>query len=294
MTAPRWSAMLTPEEQAGVRALIDVATAVDGFAPVGEQVVRELAATRTEHLVVTDVTGMIEGYLNLAPDGTAELVVRPSARRRGVGTALARAAGERRESPVQFWAHGTLPAAKALAAKLGLRPVRELIQMRRPLREAPQSVVPQGVSIRTYGGAADHPELLRVNNAAFAWHPEQGGWSDGDIQDRLAESWFDPGGLFLAFDDSTQDLLGFHWTKVHGSGSGEGLGEVYVLGVDPAAQGRGLGSVLTAVGLQHLLARLGSGATVMLYVESDNTAAKKTYEALGFGVSSVDTLYASP
>jgi mycothiol synthase len=29
----------------------------------------------------------------------------------------------------------------------------------------------------------------------------------------------------------------------------------------------------------------------MLYVESDNTAAVKTYERLGFAVSSVDTAY---
>jgi mycothiol synthase len=63
--------------------------------------------------------------------------------------------------------------------------------------------------------------------------------------------------------------------------------------VDPAAQGRGLGRVLTAVGLDHLRQRLGSEdqATVILYAESDNVAAIKTYESLGFRRSSVDTAY---
>ena len=92
--------------------------------------------------------------------------------------------------------------------------------------------------ITTYAGPADDAELVRVNNAAFAWHPEQGGWTDADIAERRGESWFDPGGLFMAVDEQSGKLLGFHWTKVHNAD----LGEVYVVGVDPAAQGRGLGA----------------------------------------------------
>jgi mycothiol synthase len=152
--------------------------------------------------------------------------------------------------------------------------------------------VPDGVRIRTYAGTADDAELLRVNNAAFATHPEQGGWSAADLDERRSESWFDPEGLFLAFDEQTDALRGFHWTKVHSDQTG--LGEVYVVGVDPAAQGSGLGGLLTAVGVAHLARRLGGTAepTVMLYVESDNTAALKTYQRLGFTQFSVDTAYA--
>ena len=106
------------------------------------------------------------------------------------------------------------------------------------------------------------------------------------------EPWFDPDGLFLAFDDSSGELLGFHWTKVHAEHPG--LGEVYVVGVDPAAQGRGLGRALTLVGLAHLARRLGShdDPAVMLYVEADNAAAVNTYQRLGFAVTNVDTAYA--
>jgi mycothiol synthase len=145
------------------------------------------------------------------------------------------------------------------------------------------------VRIETYSGPADDAELLRVNAAAFAWHPEQGGWTEADITERRGESWFDPAGVFMAVDERTGKLLGFHWTKVH---SGD-LGEVYVLGVDPAAQGRGLGATLTLIGLHHLAERLSGSAqpTVLLYVEGDNSAAVKTYRRLGFEVFSVDAAY---
>jgi mycothiol synthase len=94
----------------------------------------------------------------------------------------------------------------------------------------------------------------------------------------------------MAVDEQTDKLLGFHWTKVHTAD----LGEVYVVGVDPAAQGRGLGGTLTLVGLHHLADRLSESEqpVVMLYVEADNSAAVKTYQRLGFDVASVDAAYA--
>ena len=281
-----------------MRELITAASDLDKVAPVGEQVLRELAHQRTDHLLAVDER--VVGYLNLAtgPEdgaGMAELVVHPEARRRGIGTELIRAALSKTDGRNQFWAHGTLEAARATASSLGLEPVRELVQMRRKLHDlndAAEPSVPDGVRIRTYAGTADDAELLRVNNAAFATHPEQGGWTVADLDERRSESWFDPEGLFLAFDEQTDALRGFHWTKVHSDQTG--LGEVYVVGVDPAAQGSGLGGLLTAVGVAHLARRLGGTAepTVMLYVESDNTAALKTYQRLGFAQFSVDTAYA--
>lgn len=303
MTAAHWCAALSAAEQDGVGALVSAARRADGVVPLGEQVLRELAGDRTRHLLAVDRDGAPVGYLNLAPGpaGTgavAELAVHPRARRQGIGTALIRAAIERTGGRVRFWAHGTQPAARAIAGTLGLKAVRELIQMRRPVQdvpespespESPETIVPEGITIRTYSGPIDNAELLRVNNAAFDWHPEQGGWTDAVLAERVGAPWFEPEGLFLAFDENTGGLVGFHWTKVHAPR----LGEVYILGVDPAAHGRGLGRILTVAGLRYLARRLGGGeAEVMLYVEADNTAALDIYRGLGFRPASVDTAYA--
>lgn len=301
MTSPEWRAELGTDEQQQVRELVSAASEFDGIAPVGEQVLRELAHRRTEHLLVTGAhpsgDERVIGYLNLAAgqddeSGMAELVVHPQARRHGAGTAMIRAALSKTNEQNHFWAHGTLESARATAAALGLVPVRELVQMRRSLHGITEPPVPDGVRVRTYAGAADDAELLRVNNAAFAAHPEQGGWTATDLAERRSEPWFDPAGLFLAVDENTGVLLGFHWTKVHADEAG--LGEVYVVGIDPSAQGRGLGGLLTAVGVAFLARRLSAAThpTVLLYVESDNTAALRTYRRLGFTQHSVDTAYA--
>jgi mycothiol synthase len=286
-----WRTGLSDTERRRVAAVFDAATVVDGTAPVGDQVLRDLQHDRTRHLVA-ELDGEIVGYLDLVPatddaPAMAEVAVDPSARRRGIGSELIRTGLAEAGPGARVWAHGNLEPARATAAALGLLPARELLQMRRPLGDLPALVPRDDVRLRTYAGPGDDAELLRVNNAAFSWHPEQGGWTEADIAERRGEPWFDPDGLFLAFDGGGQ-LLGFHWTKIHGPR----LGEVYVVGVDPDSQGRGLGATLTLVGLHHLAERLGTdGAEVTLYVEADNSAAVKTYERLGFVVFARDVAY---
>jgi mycothiol synthase len=292
--AIHWHAGLSDEDQRRVRSLIAAAKEADGVSPLGDQVLRELPHDRTRHLLAVDggFSSEVIGYLNLtAEPAMAELVVHPDARRRGIGSAMARTGLSEAGDGARIWAHGNLEPARATAAALDLVVVRELLQMRRPLTDLPPVTVPEGVRITTYSGPADDAELLRVNNAAFAWHPEQSGWTEADIGERRREPWFDPAGLFMAVDVHTDKLLGFHWTKVHN----ENLGEVYIVGVDPAAQGRGLGATLTLTGLYHLAERLAESElpTVMLYVEADNSAAVKTYQRLGFDVFTVDAAYAA-
>lgn len=294
-TSVCWRERLTDFERHQICDIIAAAGLIDGVAPVGDQVLRELDQDRTRHLMAVE-GGDVRGYLNLAApaDGTpamAELVVHPSARRRGVGTVMIGTALREAGPGARIWAHGNLEPARATASALGLEVVRELLQMKRPLAGLPPTPVVKGVRMATYSGRNDDAELLRVNTAAFSWHPEQGVWTEADLVERCSEPWFDPAGLFLAYDDRTGALLGFHWTKEHSAT----LGEVYVVGVDPAAQGRGLGAALTMVGLEHLAARLsgaGRDAAVMLYVEADNAAAVRTYRRLGFEVFNIDAAYA--
>ncbi|HEU4347419.1 MAG TPA: mycothiol synthase, partial [Actinoplanes sp.] len=206
-------------------------------------------------------------------------VVHPDHRRQGHGTALLRAAG-----PHRFWAHGDSPAARAFAGKNGYRRVRVLWQMRRSLAgDLPRIPLPEGVTLRHFRSGHDEQAWLAVNSRAFAGHPEQGRWTEQDLAMREAEPWFDPAGFLLAVDVAGT-LLGFHWTKIQ-----DGIGEIYVLGVDPDGHRKGLGSALSMAGLEYLKDR--GLTTAMLYVDESNTAAVALYRRLGFTVYSTDVMY---
>ncbi|MEU9855839.1 mycothiol synthase [Streptomyces sp. NPDC047974] len=286
---------LTPEQVQEVMDLLAAADRADGVHAVSEQGRLYLRHGRREgvrHFLLT-VGSHLYGYAQLeetdpveAP--AAELLVHPDQRGRGhgraLGTALLAATGKR----LRVWAHGGKPSARHLAQVLGLTLFRELRQLRRPLTplDIPEPALPEGVTIRTFVPGQDDAAWLAVNAAAFAHHPEQGSLTQRDLDDRIAEPWFDPKGFFLAERD--EELVGFHWTKVHAE---ERLGEVYVVGILPGAQGGGLGKALTATGLRHLAAQ--GLPTAMLYVDADNTAAVRVYEGLGFRTHEVDLMYRS-
>ncbi|MYV66700.1 mycothiol synthase [Streptomyces sp. SID2131] len=284
---------LTPEQVRDVSELLEAAERADGMHAVSEQGRLYLRNGRREgvrHFLLT-VGPRLYGYAQLeetdpieAP--AAELVVHPDRRGRGhgraLGTALLDASGKR----LRVWAHGGKPAARHLAQVLGLTLFRELRQLRRSLvpLDLPEPVLPEGVTVRTFVPGQDDAAWLAVNAAAFAHHPEQGSLTQRDLDDRIAEPWFDPKGFFLAEEGGR--LVGFHWTKTHAE---EQLGEVYVVGILPEAQGGGLGKALTAIGLRHLAAQ--GLPTAMLYVDGDNSAAVRVYEGLGFATHEVDLMY---
>jgi mycothiol synthase len=278
---------LVDEDLAAVTALAAAAHEADGIGPLSEQgMLRLPAGAPTRHLIASD-DGRIVGYAQLDSDsGAAELAVHPGHRRRGVGRRLvARLLAEAGESELKIWAHGDLPAAKALAASAALERVRSLWQMGRLLTDdLPQPTIPGGVVVDTFVPGVDDERWVALNARAFADHPEQGAWTLADLHDRMREPWFDPGGFFVARRGPS--MVGFHWTKVHD----ETTGEVYVVGIDPAEQGQGLGKALTLVGLQHLQ-RIGL-PRVILYVDESNRSAVRLYQGLGFERVRLDVMYA--
>ncbi len=333
-----------------VIALSEAAAAVDHVTPLSEQVLlaaRDGSSPGSAHFLAQDGTHL-SGYAHLArgPAGeasTAEVVVDPADRRRGVGTALIRALeavleAARDDHPeaafilevatarpdaatLQIWSHGHLDGARTLAARDGYSAVRELWAMGRSLRSdvdpqpadldslpahadldslparadpLPEVRLPEGFRSRPFVVGQDEDAWLGVNARAFADHAEQGLMTRHDLDLRIAEPWFDATGFILIEDTrgAAPTLAASHWTKVVPAAEpavSPTQGEVYVVGVDPAYQGLGLGRAVTVLGLAHLRER---GLTqAMLYVDADNTAAVATYSRLGFTPFGVDVMY---
>ncbi len=264
--------------------LLAAAEAADGVHAISEAAMLRLRPGNSSsptgvHLLAHDANGTLVGYAGLDERSvrrTAEFAVHPLHRRRGVGGALLAALLDRVGGPLWVWAHGEHPAALRLVQRAGLVSRRALLQLRRGLTDPiPSRPLPDGVALRAFVPGQDEDAVVRVNKHAFAWHPEQSRLDTGELAVLETQPWFDPEGFLLAVDPADR-LLGFHWTKVHP----DGLGEVYVLAVDPDAQGTGLGSALTVAGLVHLRER--GAPEAMLYVDSDNAAALRTYQKLGF------------
>lgn len=327
-------------ERAAVRDLVAAARAVDGGEPLSEDARLVVDGARpdasTHHLLVGAAAESgsdggeadpLAGYAQVrvpvggGPRGrdevTVELLVAPSARRSGVGTALASAVADvvadagtatagtatagtaGQHGTVTAWSHGDHPGAAALARRHGLARERELWRMERPLHGQdglPPLDLPEGVALRAFEPGRDEAGWLALNAAAFADHPEQGAWGAGDLAARTGAPWFDPADLLLLVDAAAPDrLLASHWTKLENAGGapeGPGTtGEVYVVAVAPGEQGRGLGGAVVLAGLHHL-ARRGA-RRVELYVGGGDAdaRARRVYERLGFARASTDVAY---
>jgi mycothiol synthase len=291
---------LDADEVRAVLRLVDDVTDTDGTRPLSEHVMLHLRyggdSPASNYLAWSG--DELAGYAHLDTTDTvegasAEVAVGPRHRGMGIGKSLVEALlGETGDgSRVRLWAHGQSSGAVELARSMGFRRERVLWQMRRSLyAPVPAPQWPDDVNVRTFVVGQDEEPWLEVNNRAFAAHPDQGTWTLDDLRMRECEPWFDPSGFFLAETDGR--LVGFHWTKVHAEDASTGgkVGEVYVLGVDPSAQGLRLGTALLDAGLRHL--RDTGLQTVLLYVEESNGPAIHLYARAGFTIFASDIQYA--
>lgn len=195
----------------------------------------------------------------------------------------------------QRWTSPWSPAVDAELAADGFERVRLLHQMRRdlPLPDELRAAT-RDIDVSGYV-ESDEAGLLRVNNRAFAWHPDQGGWDPARLRRRMQEPWFRAEDLLVHHTDGEVD--GFCWTKVHAAVPADGpdgprpaAGEIFVIAADPDTHRTGLGRALTVAGLDHLAAQ--GLRLALLYVEADNESAIALYERLGFRVHHSDAGYA--
>lgn len=302
--------------------LLSAASEADGVRPLSEHVwlhVIHGGDEEAKHVLARRPSGDLVGYAHLdmtdeVEGPSAELVVHPNYRQRGVGRELVTSLLGTARGRLRLWAHGEHIAATKLARALNFERHRTLWQMRRSLHASlPEARFPTGIDIATFEVGVDEQPVLELNERAFAHLPDQGSWTLEDLQRREKEAWFDPDGFLLAWDEN-RTLAGFHWTKVHGAhrhvvhehrahhhqrahGLGSAshthaaIGEVYVLAVNPTWQGTGLGRALTLAGLDHLR-RMGLDQ-VMLFVDASNLAAIRLYESLGFVRWDTDVMYRS-
>ena len=293
---------LDPKLQSEVLELIANASDVDGIPPVAEHVLLHLrhGGDKSDSHFIAFHEDQVAGYAHLdltdqVEGPSAELVIAPKFRNKGIASELLKALTE--IPRLRLWSHGDLPGAKNLALANGFTRVRTVIQMRRSLTDSIPEIDPK-INIRSFLPGIDNQAWLELNNRSFTSHPEQSNWSERDLEIRTKESWFDPTGFLIAEID--KKLAGFCWTKVHGGHTHkhsneeaehdhDPIGEIYIMGVDPIQQGKGIGRAVTIAGLKFL--RYQGIFSAMLYVDEQNSPAIKLYQSLGFKEWGRDVLY---
>ena len=282
-----------------IDALIQEVTAIDGVPPVGEHKYLKIhnGADSARAILAWDGDRLV-GYAQLLLAeklATAEVVVCPTSRRRGIGRqlldtveALARKAGA---SELKLWAYGALPASEAIAHSRSIALSRSLLQLERSLDDLPSTTLPTGYAIRTFDVRRDKAAWLALHNAVFADHPENGTWSSDDLEMRLRQPWFDAGDFLIA--EREGEMVGFNWLKrVPEAPPERPEGEIYIIGVSYSERGRGLGRALALLGLHHLRAEGMKSCT--LFVEADNASALALYRSLGFSTRHTHRCYSVP
>jgi mycothiol synthase len=223
--------------------------------------------------------GEIVGYALIRSPGTMA-VVAPDHEGEGIGAQLLawaeRRARERGDRRHRQWIAGGDERARALLLGAGYQPERSYWRMFRPLDgplDAPSP--PAGITLRPLDVDADAVRVHALNEVSFATNPDYRPETLAEFgEEHLRAHDLAPELSCLATDG--QALVGFLLAR---RWSGEGVGYVDLLGVDPAYRARGLATVL----LLTAFARFAADGLreAQLGVASDNPRALRLYERCG-------------
>ncbi len=250
-------------------------------------------------LFVVETNGSLVGYMDMVPElGIGRVILdvwlSPEHRRKGLAVKLLnyamRHAGELGAGIVQVNVMEGNTAARTALSRLGFRCVRQFLEFKLDMAALCQTEAEQADRECCHLGCGEEDTLARIQNRCFAgsW-----GYNPNTVETvtyRTSLSDCSPEDVLLIGEGD--EVAGYCWTTVTGGGGaagGEREGRIYMLGVAPDYEGRGIGKRLLLAGLAHL-SRKGirlAGVTA----DSENQAACALYRSVGFEVRAKSLWY---
>ena len=238
-------------------------------------------------LFLAEEEGMLVGYVNiLGSVETGRFIfegrVRPSHRRRGIGTMLLKKAMTYSQAlgarVVQIPVLDEMTGGRRLAEKEGFSVVRTYWGMELE-GEIPKARFPHPFRCRHFM-PGDEETLADIHNRVFGASWGFRPYSVADVSYRVQMSCCRPEGIFLATHGDA--VVGYCWTRIEEEYAPQEAvsGTVWLLGVDSDYRRSGLGRALLTTAVNYLR---GLGiTTVGLTIDSRNHPAIAMCEGLGF------------
>jgi len=248
-------------------------------------------------LFIVETAGNIVGYMDVAPEvriGRVILnsLIHPDHRRRGLASKLLGHAIYRAQELGVRVAHVNIPQdniiAKSVLTKLSFRFIREFLELRLDIsrvrwKESGQSAIKYRNLRR-----GEESKLAQLQNRSFTgtW-----GYNPNTVEEIIYNtnlSGSSPEDVVLACEGDK--VIGYCWTRITcGAVTDRRKGQIFMLGVDPDYQGRGIGKRVLLAGLSHL--RSKGLRVVELSVDGENRVALALYRSIGFEIRASSLWY---
>jgi mycothiol synthase len=244
------------------------------------------------NLFLAEVMGDIIGYVDVMPElGIGRVVlsclIHPDYRKEVYIKRLIEHGFIRAKELGVKRVHVVIPqesmAAKRLFSIMGFRFVRRFLELTLDLYESQLPDIGQNDILFRYLRCGEEEKLMHLQNRSFVntW-----GYNPNTLDEiiyRTSLQSCSPEDVILACE--ADSLIGYCWTRrIFGENEikSRDKGRIYMLGVDPQYQWRGIGKQVLLTGLSHLKSK--GVKSVELSVDSENKAACSLYRSAGFEI----------
>jgi len=250
-----------------------------------------------QDLFTVETAGNIIGYMDITPEPNIRRVIldcfiHPNHRGLGLASKLLDCAMHRAKELEAKVIHVNAPqdnvVARIVLPKLGFRFVRRFLQLRLDIAKVSCRDINQAGLGFCHLQRGEEEKLTEIQNRSFAgtW-----GYNPNTVEEilyRINLTNCSPDDVILAYD--RDKVIGYCWTRISCEADAhKRAGQIFMLGVDPDYQGRGIGKRVLFAGLSYLKSR---GLHVAeLAVDSRNKAACNLYCSVGFDVRNSNLWY---